>query len=87
MSPARATATRPIWREVAPHREATTCEDFSVRRAHVPLVRAVLSNAGDEGLHRDDIFIVLAIVLKSYNFFGALDSCASTVYSLSNCKD
>ena len=32
MRPAR--ATRPIWREVAPHRKATTCEDFAVRRAH-----------------------------------------------------
>ena len=33
--------------------EAAQGEKFPVRRAHVPLVRAVLADAGDEGLQRE----------------------------------
>ena len=59
MRPAR--ATRPIWREVAPHHEAATGEDFAVRLPHVLLVRAVLSNAGHKGLDLDDGFVVVIL--------------------------
>ena len=47
LSPARAThvATHPLRREVAPHREAAACEDGSMRRSDVAIVRTVLSYA------------------------------------------
>ena len=40
-------------------------QNVTVRGSHVLLVRAVLSNAGDEGLYRSDLFIVLVTVITS----------------------
>ena len=38
--------------------EAAQGEEFAVRCPHVLLVGAVLSDAGDEGLDRDDGFVI-----------------------------
>ena len=57
-------------RQVAALGEAADGQKFPVRRPHVLLVRAVLADAGDEGLHGNDPLIVLVTVVTFYPELG-----------------
>ena len=60
-------------RQFLPLSEAAQGEKFPVGRSHVPLVRAVLADADDEGLDRLGGFVVDVLeskkIFKSYRFF------------------
>ena len=46
-----------LGRQFAALGEAAAGEDVSVRRTHVPLVRAVFADAGDEALGRKPVLV------------------------------